>query len=191
MESTNIISPLNQALYKMLVRLIINTVDHVGNRIWNLSNNIFMLGYSSNNISLPNDNQYILIKRGAIKSLMHQQYPIKDYTNQTVKRTGEFTVVVTLEVVSTTQKSLGLSLEEQWSELFYQEVIAKWLNPFNLLNTPNRFNSINPIYLEIDNGCYIIKNIFEFTLMYKTESVDNYLKYDTIDENLHQINRDT
>lgn len=190
MESTNIISPLNQALYKMLVRLITKTEDNAGNKIWDLSKNIFMLGYSSNNISLPTNNQYILIKRGAIKSLMHQQYPIKNYKDQTLKMTGEFTVGVTLEVVSTTQKSLGLSLEEAWMELFYQEVIASWLRPFNLLNTPNRFNSVHPIYLEIDNGSYIIKNIFEFTLMYKTESIDNYLKYDTIDENLHQINRD-
>lgn len=191
MESTNIISPLNQALFQVICHLLKKTKNNDGKAIWTSEKNIFMLGYSSNNISLPKDNQYILIKRGAIKSLMHQQYPIKNYTDQTLKRTGEFTVGVTLEVVSTTQKSLGLSLEEQWAELFYQEVIAKWLKPFNLLNTPNRFNSIHPIYLEIDNGCYVIKNIFEFTLMYKTESIDNYLKYDTIDENLHQINRDT
>lgn len=184
-----IISQLNQALYKVLVDLIRNTKDSNQNQIWGLQEKIFMIGYN-NNISLPSDNQFILIKRGKIRSLMHQQLAHINYSAKQKSRSGEFTVDIELKVSSTSNNPMGLSLDEAWNQLFYQEVVDSWLTPFSLLNTGQRFNSVAPIYLEIDNGLYVIHNIFYFTLMYRLESMAIYTPYATIETDLNQINRD-
>lgn len=183
------ISPLTQQLFASLLRLINNTVSFDGKKIWSLDDSIFMIPFN-NNIIPPSKNLYMLIHQQDIRSLMHQQQYITDYKEQTIKAVGEFTVDVQIDVYSPTTKPYGMGLQEQWSMVFNQSIITKWIYPFGLLNTGQRFKSIKPISLELDNGEYVIKNIFQFTLMYSLENIAKYVPYDTIDTDLNQINRD-
>lgn len=182
----NVVSPLNQALFTSICNLLNKAVSDSNQTIWTPEKNIFMVGLH-NNIIYPKERVYILIIRKNLASFMHQQAPMKNYSDKTLTRLSEESCSIELHSYCTSVNSIGYALEEALMRVFNQDRIVKLLQPFSILNSQHRIIS-NSEVKEIETGLFIIRHTFRFNLTYSQKSVTNFQTYDRIDEDINQLN---